>query len=298
LREADLVVGFDLDGFALREDLPRYVVSLKGIMADEMRFESGWPRLHFRMLSRLEAANARRAHIVTVTSEHSRRIALAAYGLDPSRVRVVPEGIDLTDWSVAERPSEERDAAASLTAQPATGGSVILSVARQYRRKNTIALLRAMTRVRESVPQARLRVVGGGPELNRLRRERRSLGLQGAVELLGEVPGTQNVRAEYRTADVFCLPSLQEGFGIVYLEAMASGLPIVALDAAAVPEIVRRDQAGILVPLDEPEGLGAALVRLLEDSALRRRMGTAGRERARLYDWPEVALRFLDAVAI
>jgi glycosyltransferase involved in cell wall biosynthesis len=262
--------------------MPRYVVSLKGIMADERRFESGWPRLRFSLLSRLEAANAGRADIVTVTSQHSRRIALAAYGLDPDRMRVVPEGIDLTGWGSAERPRE---------------GSVILSVARQYRRKNTIALVRAMAQVRESMPLARLRVVGGGPELDRLRRERRSLGLEGTIELLGEMPGSQALREEYRRADIFCLPSLQEGFGIVYLEAMASGLPIVALDAAAVPEIVLEDRVGMLVPPDKPGALAETLIRLLQDRDLRLRMGTAGKERAALYDWPNVARRFLDAVA-
>ena len=283
LADADLIVGFDLDGFALREPSARYVVSLKGIMADEMRFERGWPRWRFGFLSRLEAANARRADVVTVTSEYSRSIAVEAYGLDAGRVRVVPEGIDLDRWAPASRPS-------------VGGDSTILSVARQYRRKNTIALLRAMARVRDRVPGARLRVVGGGPELGRLTRERRALGLQHAVDLLGELREPGALQEEYRRADLFCLPSLQEGFGIVFLEAMASGLPVVAFHVAAVPEVVPPDRAGLLVPSDEPDALAAALVRLLEDRSLRARMGAVGRERARGYDWPVVGRRFLEAI--
>lgn len=251
-------------------------------MADELRFERGWSRMRFRLLSRLEAANARRADVVTVTSEHSRRIAVERYGLAADVVRVVPEGIDVAAFTPAEH---RRD------------GAVILSVARQYPRKNTIALLRAMPRVREAVPSARLRVIGGGPELGRLCRERRARGLEEAIELCGELHGSRAVREAYRSSDVFCLPSLQEGFGIVYLEAMASGLPIVAFEAAAVPEIVQHGRVGKLVPPHDTEGLAAALVELLRDRDLRQRMGRAGRGTARRFDWPQVARRFLAAAA-
>lgn len=282
LADSALIVGFDLDGFALRPPGTRYVVCLKGVMADELRFERGWPRLRFRLLSRLEGANARSADVVMVTSEHSRGIAIEAYGLDPARVRIVPEGIDLARWSTRP-PSAD------------AGGPVILSVARQYRRKNTSALLRAMPAIRAAVPNAQLRIVGGGPELPRLKHERLSLGLAASVVITGEVPDTDAVRDEYRAADVFCLPSLQEGFGIAFLEAMASGLPIVAYRGAAVPEVIPDGEAGLLVPPDDPKALARALIRLLRDPPLRRRMGEAGRRRARRHAWEEVARLFMSA---
>ena len=290
VRDADLVLGFDMDGFALRRPAARYVVCLKGVMADELRFESGWPHLRFRALSLLEAANARRADVVIVTSQYSRSLAIDAYGLAPERVRVVPEGIDLdAAWSASGNGSGSED---GLTASP---GQVILSVARQYRRKNTMALLRAMPIVRSVVPGATLRVIGGGPELTRLERERSALDLGDSVELLGELPTMEAVRAEYRRADVFCLPSLQEGFGIVFLEAMAAGLPIVALRTAAVPEVVPDGETGLLVNPDRPDALTEALIRLLRDPGLRAEMGRAGTERAKAYAWPDVACRFLCA---
>ncbi len=286
LADSALIVGFDLDGFALRPRVTRYVVCLKGVMADELRFERGWPRLRFRLLSRLEGANARSADVVMVTSEYSRGIAIEAYGLDPGRVRIVPEGIDLARWSAAAEATDDAT------------GPVILSVARQYRRKNTSALLRAMPTIRAQVPNARLRIVGGGPELPRLERERLSLGLAGSVVISGEVPDTDAVRDEYRAADVFCLPSLQEGFGIAFLEAMASGLPIVAYRSAAIPEVIPDGEAGLLVPPDDPKALARALIRLLRDPSLRRKMGEAGRRRARQHDWEEVARRFVAAAAV
>ncbi|MEE8561276.1 MAG: glycosyltransferase family 4 protein, partial [Gemmatimonadota bacterium] len=97
--------------------------------------------------------------------------------------------------------------------------------------------------------------------------------LEASVELLGELPTMEAVKAEYRRADVFCLPSLQEGFGIVFLEAMAAGLPIVALRTAAIPEVVPDGETGLLVNPDRPEALREALIRLLRDHGLRAAMG-------------------------
>ncbi len=284
----DLVVGFDIDGFLYSPPPGRaYAVCLQGIAAEEMTFESGWPRAHLKFLSRLERRNARRARRVVVPSEHSRRAAAALYGLPAERLAVVPEGIDLAPWDalLASRPPRE-------AAPP-----VILSVARQYPRKNTRALVAAMPAVREAVPGARLRVVGGGPMLPALKAQALSLGLGGCVEFLGELAGEEAVRREYLGADVFCLPSLQEGFGIVYLEAMAAGLPIVALRAAATPEVAAEGEVALLAPPRDEAALAGALIRLLRDGPLRARLGAAGRRRARRYGWGRVAQRFLEEVA-
>ncbi|MFN2633941.1 MAG: glycosyltransferase, partial [Thermoanaerobaculia bacterium] len=90
----------------------------------------------------------------------------------------------------------------------------------------------------------------------------------------------------------------QEGFGIVFLEAMAASLPIVAARAAAVPELVVDGESGILVPPGDPEALAAALGRLLRDPAERRRLGDRGRRRVASYDAPLVASLFLEAIGL
>src|SRR6266542_5516984 len=102
-------------------------------------------------------------------------------------------------------------------------------------------LLGAMTRLDSEVA---LRVAGTGPQLDRLRILAGRLGLAQRVEFLGHVSFTR-LAAEYRRAGIFCLPSRQEGFGIVFLEAMAAGLPIVAARAAAVPEVLADGECGI-----------------------------------------------------
>lgn len=292
----DAVVGFDFDGVFVRPGSGTlYAVSLKGVAADEGSFERGLPRLTFRLLAALEGRNARRASRVLVDSEHCRRVAVRAYRLDPARVAVVPEGIDLGAWQrTGERAGEEG-------AEPVRDGRrppVVLSVARQYRRKDTRTLLDAFARLQASHPEARLRIVGGGPELPRLRARARELGLGDRVTFLGEVPDDGAVRREYLAADLFCLPSLQEGFGIAYLEAMAAGLPVVATRAAAVPEVVPDGEVGLLVPPRDPEALAAALARLLDDTDLRRRLGQAGRRRVERYDWKTVAGEFLEALGL
>jgi glycosyltransferase involved in cell wall biosynthesis len=142
-----------------------------------------------------------------------------------------------------------------------------------------------------------LRVVGTGPELASLRRQARELRLGGRVKFLGHV-AFDRLAGEYRRADVFCLPSRQEAFGIVFLEAMAAGLPIVAARAAAVPEVVADGVCGILVPTASPDELAQALNRLLSSAEERCRMGEAGRRRAPLYDVSLVATRFLEAVGL
>ena len=101
----------------------------------------------------------------------------------------------------------------------------------------------------------------------------------------------------YRSADVFCLPTRFEPFGTSFVEAMGYGLPCVGPKAWAVPEIIEDGRTGYLVPPEDAESFAAALLELLRDSALRRRMGDAGRERAQgRFTWPGIAERMVQAL--
>jgi len=290
----DLVVGFDFDGCLVNQHSSQswsrapYVAALKGVMADEARFEAGPPLLRFQLLSPLEARNARSADAVICTSMYSALQAERAYGISHGRLRVVPEGIDASAWSAVAGQAEQLRSESGR--EP-----TILSVARQYRRKNTASLLRALERLRVVRPDVRLRIVGEGPELGRLRALARRLDLADSVQFLGSVEGIRVLQREYASADVFCLPSLQEGFGIVFLEAMAAGLPIVAVRAGATPEVIPHDEVSLLVEPDDDEALAGALDRLLADAGLRRKLGDAGARRWQAYDWPIVARLFLSA---
>ena len=277
---ADALIGFDFDGvFVQRRDI-LHVAAIKGVLADEAKHESGISRVALSLQARLEGMHVRRADRVIATSLYSAGQIAKFYGVDRSRIRVVSELIDLEVWERALR-----------AAPIETGRPRVLCVAHLYRRKRVDVLLRAFARMRGD---AVLRIAGAGPERSRLEALARQLEIVGRVEFLGHLPFAQLV-GEYRNAAVFALPSVQEGFGIVFLEAMASSLPIVAARAGAVPEFVAN---GILVRPGDDFDLAEALTRLLDDASMRRTMGALGREHVRQFDAPLVAQKFLDAIGV
>jgi glycosyltransferase involved in cell wall biosynthesis len=281
---ADVLVGFDLDGvFVSRADAPLHVAAIKGVLADEATHERGMSRLTLALQARLEAQHVRRADRVIATSAYSAAQIARFYGIERETIAVVPELIDLAAWTHAldEAPRHE-------------GRPRILTVAHLYPRKGIDTLLRAFARV---PAEAELRIVGTGPERSRLEALASDLALAPRVHFLGHLP-FRDLVAEYRHAALFALPSTQEGFGIVFLEAMASGLPIVAARAAAVPEVLEAGVSAILVDPDDEAALTDALTRLLADRALRESLGAAGRERVQQFDAPVVAQRFLAAIGV
>ncbi len=281
----DLVVGFDIDGFLWSgRRRGAYVCSVKGVIAEELQHERGMVRRQLAILAALERINARRAPLVLTTSDYCRRQIGRHYGVPVQRVKLVPEGIDLAGWQA------RLAATADVAAEP-----TILCVARQYPRKHIADLLRAMAQLRKRHPAARLLIVGDGPEHGRLRALAGELGLGAAAEFAGALPDAE-MAGVYRRSRIFCLPSVQEGFGIVFLEAMAAGLPIVATTAAAIPEVVPQRQAGILVPPGDVAALAAALDELLSEPRLAAEYGAYGRAHVRQYDWDRVAERFENVV--
>lgn len=284
---ADVVVGADLDGFlwARRRARPPFVAALKGIIADEARHERGWVRVLLTLQARWERTNCARADRVVVTSRYSAGVAAAVYGVEPVRLAVVPEPIDLGAW---------RRLFLEVGAAPAARPT-ILAVARMYPRKRLADLLDAAARLRRGIPDLEVRIVGDGPEAARLRARAARLGLGGTVVFLGAV-SRRALAVEYGRAHCFCLPSVQEGFGIAFAEAMAAGLPIVACRAAAVPEVVPDGRAGLLVEPGRPDRLAEALERLLTDERLRKELGEQGRRHVEKFDLEPVARAFLEAL--
>jgi glycosyltransferase involved in cell wall biosynthesis len=280
------VLGVDLDGFmwARRRALP-FVASLKGIIADELRNERGWVRALLAVQARWERRNVERADLVVVTSRYSAEVARREYGVPLEHLAVVPEPIDLEVWDDQfwRAPRRPRN------------GPVVLSVARTYPRKRLADLLHAAAILRARVDGIQVRIVGRGPEWDALSRLHAELGLGDAVVLLGDL-SRERLAEEYVNASVFCLPSVQEGFGIVFLEAMAAELPVVACRIAAVPEVVLHDTTGLLVAPRDPGALAETIERLIREPALARRLGREGRRRSLGFSPGAVAERFLSAV--
>lgn len=282
----DWVVGFDLDGFHYgRRPTAPYVASIKGVIADELRNERGLVRQMLAIQAAFERLAVRRAEVVVATSAYSRDRIAEAYGVPPAKVVVVPELIDLRAWEVTGEPE------AAIEDDP----PAVLTVAHLYPRKNLGVLLQAYARLRAAGVPFQGWIVGEGPCRRAWERLRDDLSLRDRVEFLGTV-SRRELADRYRRAAVFCLPSRQEGFGIVFLEAMAHARPIVAARAAAVPETVADGEVGLLADPDDPEAFAQALATLLADRDLGRRMGQAGRRRVESYRADRVAARFLEAV--
>jgi glycosyltransferase involved in cell wall biosynthesis len=190
-------------------------------------------------------------------------------GLPAEKLVTIHYGLDA--------PPDARSETTPADAGIPPGAPLVLAVGRLIEQKDHATLLRAFARVHEAQPEARLAILGWGRLEHELRALARELGLEDRALLVGRV----EPRDWLERADVFAHTSRWEGFGIVLLEAMLSGLPVVATRVSAVPEIVVDGETGMLVPPGAIDDVAAALTTLLADRALAHRLGDAGRARAR-----------------
>ena len=257
-------------------------------------FHASWERSRLYAVGRplLEHA-ARRLHGRIAVSEAARHYVDRYF---PGDYTIVPNGVDTTCF----RPD-----LAPLPAMAGAGDDAprVLFVGRLEKRKGLGYLLHAFVTVRRELPLARLFIAGayGEPEQQHYKQLAHDLGLEGVV-FLGRLSRSDLARA-YASADVFCAPSIAgESFGIVLIEAMAAGAPVVCSDIDGYREVARHNTDAVLVPPRDPDALAAALVRLLRDGALRTQLSEAGLRRAAEFDWASVTARveafYLETVAV
>ncbi|MGH7539604.1 MAG: glycosyltransferase family 4 protein, partial [Gemmatimonadota bacterium] len=216
-----------------------------------------------------------RAHVAPTPAV--RRMILACEPWVPEHaIAVIPNGVDLARFASA------RAAELGLPA----GAVVVGYVGRLAREKGIATLGRAWRQVERERPLAHLVVVGSGGEASTLRG---ALGDAGRVRWLGFRDDVPSVMA---ALDVVVLPSLTEAFGLVAVEAMAAGIPVVATSVEGLAEVVQDGREGILVPPGEPEPLARAIARLAGDPEERRRLGEAGRHTARRYSIEAMAAAY------
>src|SRR6266851_419340 len=246
-------------------------------------FPREYPRQQF-YFRRLVPAILRESRAVIAVSEATRREVLAAYGLRPERVHVIPNGYDHAEF---------------VPVGPATddgGVPYVLYVGNLLPHKNLPRLIEAVARVARQFP-VRLVVAGSGTpgrlaELRRLAENAGSL-----LELMPYV-SQRALPALYRGASLVAMPSLAEGFGLPPLEAMACGTPVVVGNTSAMPEVV--GDAGLLIDPEDTSAISDAILRLLTQEPLRKDLIARGLARAAAFSWERTArqvLAVLDEVA-
>ncbi|MER7053029.1 glycosyltransferase family 4 protein [Streptomyces sp. NPDC000351] len=238
--------------------------------------EAGWAQLPGarRLLRRIGEST----DTLTYLGEYTRsRIAGALTPEAAARMTQLPPGVDERTFH-PDSGGEKVRARLGLTERP-----VVVCVSRLVPRKGQDTLIRAMPRVLAAEPDAVLLIVGGGPYEKDLRRLAADTGVAASVHFTGAVPWSE-LPAHYGAGDVFAMPCRTrrggldvEGLGIVYLEASATGLPVVAGDSGGAPDAVLDGETGWVVRGGDEEQAADRVVTLLGDAELRRRMGERGR---------------------
>lgn len=236
-----------------------------------LAFESGIDEVTRQARLHSETVSLRGARAVVVTSAATARLLIDVFAVPAAAITVA-------------LPGTERQVFAACTGQP----PVLLTVATLIPRKAHDVLIRALRTIADLPWQARF--VGGDhfdPAWSQhIRQQCETSGLEQRIQLVGSV---DDLTAEYRNADLFVLPSRFEGYGMVFAEALSFGLPVVAVRAGAVPDVVPAD-AGILVPVDDEAALAAALRHVLTDAPLYQRLRQGAQRAApQLPDWMDTA---------
>ncbi|MFD6419651.1 glycosyltransferase family 4 protein [Streptomyces sp. NPDC060194] len=239
--------------------------------------EAGWAQLpgSRQLLRRIGEGT----DTITYLGEYTRsRIAAALTPAAAARMVQLPPGVDEKTFHPGSGGDAVR-ARLGLTERP-----VVVCVSRLVPRKGQDTLIRAMPAILRAVPDAVLLVVGGGPYESDLRALAASTGVADSVRFTGSVPWAE-LPAHYGAGDVFAMPCRTrrggldvEGLGIVYLEASATGLPVVAGDSGGAPDAVLDGETGWVVPGADSAAAAERVTALLLDPALRARMGERGRE--------------------
>jgi glycogen synthase len=260
------------------------------IHATEYGRHQGWVDKHPQShIHGVENWVANRAEQVITCSAYMRDQVSDIFAIEEEGIAVIPNGIDPSDLHSA--PDGEIEALRARFAAP--DEKLVLLVGRLVYEKGFQVALEAMPRVIEEVGNVRFLVAGAGTHEQELRSQARELGLDAHGTFLGWI-GDDVLHSLYRIADLTVVPSIYEPFGLVALEAMASGSPCLVADTGGLREVVPHEQVGLRFRSRDPRSLARVAARVLTDDELGRRIVTEAHEHVRLFDWADVAERTLE----
>ncbi len=274
--------------------LPPVARAVKVLTIHDLSFlrvpECADPRLRW-YLGQVVPRSVRRADFLLADSQSTRHDLIELLGVPPDRVQVIYGGVD-----ARFAPVEDEETLRRVRDRYARGRPYILAVGTLEPRKNYPTLIRAFARAREEARLPHVLVIVGrkGWVYDPIFAAVDDLKLRDEVLFPGFVPD-EELPALYSAADVLVTPSFYEGFGLPALEAMACGAPVIVSDVSSLPEVV--GDAGVRIDPRDEAGLADALLRVIQDSALRAALRAAGLERARQFTWEGAARELLSVYA-
>jgi glycogen synthase len=253
------------------------------IHATEYGRHQGWVGKHPQSyIHGVEHWMANRAERVITCSAYMREHVADVYGLEEARISVIPNGIDPSELVPVD------DLAALRSRYADRHERLVLLVGRLVYEKGFQLALEALPRLIERLGDVRFIVAGSGTAEQELREQAHRLGLDEHGTFLGWI-GDDVLHSLYRIADLTVVPSIYEPFGLVALEAMASGCPCLVADTGGLREVVPTEDVGLRFRSRDPDSLGAMAERLLTDEALRDRLVAEASEHVLGFDWSDVA---------
>lgn len=262
--------------FAGRHRIPS-VITCHTVM--DSRFLIFWQRLA-GWIFRLRRAD--RLIAVSQASGHFSHLL----GFRQERIAVIPNGVDLSCFNGKVDASLMRKEL-GIGNQP-----LIVTASRLIKRKSPGLLVSAFAEVLKAVPDARLVIAGSGREVRNLSQQIRDLRITDSVSLIGGM-AKEKVAQLMAAADLFVLPSRMESFGLSLLEASAAGVPVVCSNAGGVPEVFRDGFNALLYPAGDDGAMAKAMIRLIRDSELAKKISANALETARRFTWEVAAERTL-----
>jgi glycogen synthase len=258
---------------------------LTTIHATEYGRHQGWVDKHPQSwIHGIERWMARRAERVVVCSHYMRGHVADVYGIEEGKVEVIPNGIDPLDLTPID------DLAALRAGFAAPTEKLVLLIGRLVYEKGFQIALDALPRVIARLDGVRFLVAGSGTHEAELKAQARRLGLDRHGSFLGWI-GDDVLRSLYRIADLCVVPSIYEPFGLVALEAMASGCPCIVADTGGLREVVPNDDVGLRFRSRDPRSLAQMMEWVLANPALRYRLVTEASAHVARFDWSDVARR-------
>jgi glycogen(starch) synthase len=257
------------------------------IHATEHGRHNGWVDKHPQSyIHGIETWMARRADAVIACSQYMREHVSDVFGLPEERVTVIPNGIDPDDL----RPAPAADLAELRARFAAPDERLILLVGRLVHEKGFQLALDALPGLIRRLGKVRFLVAGSGPHEDELKAQARRLGLDRHGTFAGWI-GDDVLHSLYAIADLCVVPSLYEPFGLVALEAMASGCPCIVADTGGLREVVPNEDVGLRFRSRDPRSLARMVERVLTDESLRRSLIAESAEHVLAFDWADVARR-------